>query len=568
MAKTMITLRDAPLWMKVLLTPAIVLCAMLAMAAVAFINFADQDASVRTLDAAVFERLRLAMEARDSVTLFQTGLSDFTSRAVNEQDDAGHKRIANDLLRQADTVTATVQKLAQHAGNHAGDRDLDEIAKAVAAYKESALPVIDMGKSNTSYAVMFMGDVTAQFIKLRKLLQDYVNLRERERQGVVADLLAGMSTARRNFLALLAGAAAFSGAAAFFMVRWIARPVAALTRVMGGLAAGSAQVEIPGCDQRDELGAMARAVQVFKEAMAEAARLNAERDMNSERALRRAEHLSMLIRSFDEKMTAILGSVSAAGAKMQTAAETMTQIADGTSRQTDSCANSAQRASSNVQTVAAATEELSVSVGEMGRQVAQSTTITGRAVEEAVSTNDTVGGLADAARKIGEIVDLISSIAAQTNLLALNATIEAARAGEAGRGFAVVASEVKSLAHQTTMATEQISAKIAEMQSATNNVVAAIGGIGTTIREVSHISAAIAAGIEEQAAATKEIAHNVQSAAKGTSEVSTVIDNIAKATATTGSSAAQVLDAASQLSRESEALRNEVDRFLDAVKAA
>jgi methyl-accepting chemotaxis protein len=564
----MITLRDAPLWMKVLLTPTIVLCAMLAMATVAFINFADQDASVRTLDAAVFERLRLAMEARDSVTLFQTGLSDFTSRAVNEQDDAGHQRIAKDLLHQADTVTATVQKLAEHSGNRASDADLDEIAKAVRAYTESAVPVIDMGKSNTSYAVMFMGDVTAQFIRLRKLLQDYVNLRERERQAVVAELLAGMSTARRNFLLLLAGAAALSGTAAFFIVRLIARPVAALTRVMGGLAAGSTQVEIPGCDQRDELGAMARAVQVFKEAMAEAARLNAERDMNSERALRRTEHLSMLIRSFDEKVTAILSSVSAAGVKMQTAAETMTRVADGTSRQTDSCASSAQQASSNVQAVAAATEELSVSVGEMGRQVAQSTTITGRAVEEAVSTNDTVGGLAEAARKIGEIVDLISSIAAQTNLLALNATIEAARAGEAGRGFAVVASEVKSLAHQTTMATEQISAKISEMQGATNNVVAAIGGIGTTIREVSHISAAIAAGIEEQAVATKEIAHNVQSAAKGTSEVSAVIDNIAKATATTGSSAGQVLDAASQLSRESEALRNEVDRFLDAVKAA
>jgi methyl-accepting chemotaxis protein len=561
------TLRDAPLWAKVLLTPAIVLCAMLGMAAVAFVNFAEQDASVRRLDTAVFERLRLAMEARDGVTLFQAGLSDFTSVAVNETDDARHKQIASKLLQQADSTSALVQKLAERAGG-AGDQRADGIVKAFTAYKDSAVPVIDMAQSNASYAVMLMGDVSSQFLKLRQLLEDYVMVREAQRRTVVSDLLAGMSATRRNFLLLLMGAAAFSAIAVVFIVRLISRPVTTLTRVMGTLAAGKMDTEVPGCEQRDELGEMARAVQVFKEAMVEAARLQAEREANSERAVRRGQQLSLFVRSFEEEVSKILGLVSAAGSEMQTAAATMSEVADSTTSQTDACSNAAQQASSNVQTVAVATEELSASVNEISRQVAQSTAITRRAVDEAAGTNETVGGLADAARRIGEIVDMINGIAAQTNLLALNATIEAARAGDAGKGFAVVASEVKSLAQQTTTATEQISSKIVEMQTATDKVVAAIGGIGSTIDEVNQIAAAIASGIEQQGSATQEIARNVQAAADGAHEVSDAIESIAQATATTGGAAGRVSEAARQLSDQSETLRREIDRFLETVKAA
>jgi len=470
-------------------------------------------------------------------------------------------------LRQADTTAELVQRLAAHAGD-ASDGPVDEIVKAFKVYKEGALPVIEMAQSNGSYAVMLMGDVSSQFLKLRRLLEGYVTVREGQRQAVVFELLARMSAARRNFLLLLVGAAVFSGVAACFIVRMISRPVTTLTRVMGMLAAGQMNVEVPGCEQRDELGEMARAVQVFKEAMGEAARLQAEREANSERAVRRGQQLSGLIRSFEEKVSKILGLVSAAGSEMQTAATTMTRVADGTTRQTDACANAAQQASSNVQAVAAATEELSASVNEMSRQVAQSTTITRRAVEEAAGTNETVGGLAEAAKKIGEIVDLINGIAGQTNLLALNATIEAARAGDAGRGFAVVASEVKSLAQQTTTATEQISSKIVEMQTATNKVVAAIGGIGATIDEVNQIADTIASGIKEQGTATREIARNVQAAADGAHGVSGAIERIAEATATTGGAAEGVSEAARQLSNQSETLRREIDLFLETVRAA
>jgi len=402
------TLRHAPLWAKVLLTPAIVLIAMLVMAAVAIINFTEQDASVRRLDTAVFERLRLAMEARDGVTLFQAGLSDFTSVAANETDDARHKQIADTLLRQADSTAALVQKLADRAGD-ASDGHVDEIVKAFAAYRESALPVIDMAQSNASYAVLLMGDVSSRFLKLRQLLEGYVTVREGQRQAVVSDLLAGMSAARRNFLFMLVGAAAFSGLAAWFIVRLISRPVTTLTRVMGTLAAGQMDTEVPGCEQRDELGEMARAVEVFKEAMRDATRLQAEREANSERAVRRGQHLSELVRSFEEKVSKILGLVSASGSEMQTAAATMTKVADSTTRQTDACANAAQQAS-----VVAAIGGIGATIGEVN-QIAD--TVASGIEEQGSATMEiarNVQAAADGAQEVSGAIEQIAEAAATT----------------------------------------------------------------------------------------------------------------------------------------------------------
>ena len=218
--------------------------------------------------------------------------------------------------------------------------------------------------------------------------------------------------------------------------------------------------------------------------------------------------------------------------------------------------------------VAATTDELSVSTGEIGRQIAQSRGVTQAAVEEAERTGTQVKNLAEAAHQIGQVVDLINNIASQTNLLALNATIEAARAGEAGRGFAVVASEVKTLANQTAKATEEIGAKIISIQAATGSTVDAIDHIRGTIAEISQIAVAIASAIEEQGAATKEIARNVQQAARGTQQVSTNIAGVTGAASETGTAAGQVLGAASELSEQSEALRAEVNRFLAEIRAA
>jgi methyl-accepting chemotaxis protein len=262
------------------------------------------------------------------------------------------------------------------------------------------------------------------------------------------------------------------------------------------------------------------------------------------------------------RITGVVETVAGASTELQATARSMSAVAEETSRQSSTVAAASEEASTNVQTVASAGEELSASIAEIGRQVEQSTKTATRAVEEAKQTNDRVEGLAQAAQKIGEVVKLISDIAAQTNLLALNATIEAARAGEAGKGFAVVAAEVKSLANQTAKATEEISTKIGEMQTATAESVGAIKAIAKTIEEINQISTTIATAVEEQSAATQEISRNVQQASAGTQEVNTNIASVTEGATQTGTSAGQVLSAAEQLSKEAETLKFEIDKFL------
>lgn len=258
----------------------------------------------------------------------------------------------------------------------------------------------------------------------------------------------------------------------------------------------------------------------------------------------------------------VVDVVASAATELQASAETMSSSAEESSRQSAAVSTAAEQASSNVQTVASAAEELSSSIGEINRQVSQSTEIAKNAVDEANRTNAVIQGLAGAAEKIGEVVNLINDIASQTKLLALNATIEAARAGEAGKGFAVVASEVKNLADQTSKATTQIASQIGGMQSETQNAVTAINQIGATIGKIAEIATTIASAVEEQGAATQEIARNVQQAASGTLEVSNNITGVTEAAAQTGSAASEILQASNELSRQADQLRTEIETFL------
>jgi methyl-accepting chemotaxis protein len=281
----------------------------------------------------------------------------------------------------------------------------------------------------------------------------------------------------------------------------------------------------------------------------------------------RQRKIEAMINEFDAKSTEAIESVATAAGELHISSQSLSGSAEETTRQSAAVAAASKQASANVQTVASATEELSASVQEVGRQAAQSAAIAQKAVEEAGRSNRMVSGLAEAAQKIGDVVNLINDIAGQTNLLALNATIEAARAGEAGKGFAVVASEVKSLATQTAKATEDIAGQIAAIQGATEQSVETIKAIGETIAEVNSIVSAIAAAVEEQSAVTKEIAGNVQQAATGTQEVSSNIAGVNQAAESTGGIAGQMLDAATELSRRSEQLSRDVKSFLAEVKA-
>jgi methyl-accepting chemotaxis protein len=371
------------------------------------------------------------------------------------------------------------------------------------------------------------------------------------------------------FQAALAGAGLLGGTVLAVLVgRGIVRPLTAMTGVMTRLAGGDRAVVVPGTARGDEMGDMARAVEVFKSNAVAAA---AQQDQQAaERAAtdRRAARLAGLVQGFETQVTGMAGMLSSAATELEATAREMTATAARTTEQAASVTGAADAASAGVQTVAAAAEELTASIGEIGRQVAQATRVSETAVADARRTDTIVRALADGAQKIGDVVGLITNIAGQTNLLALNATIEAARAGDAGKGFAVVASEVKGLAAQTGRATEEIASQIAQIQAATQEAVAAIQSIASTIAEVSTISTAIAAAVEEQGAATAEIARNVQQTAHSTRQVTASIASVNDGAGSTGAAARDVLGAAADLSRQAERLTGEVDRFVTGVRAA
>jgi methyl-accepting chemotaxis protein len=368
----------------------------------------------------------------------------------------------------------------------------------------------------------------------------------------------------------MAGIAVLLGVAIAWLVsRSIVNPVTNMTSAMGQLAGGDTATEIPARERSDEIGKMAAAVQVFKDNMIEAERLRAEQAENEKRAAaEKKATMHKMANDFESAVGSIVKAVAAASTELNSAAQSMTQTAEETSRQSGAVATASEQATANVQTVATAAEELSASVQEITRQVSQSSTISDRAVARAASTNDTVQMLAEGAKRIDDVVKLINDIAGQTNLLALNATIEAARAGEAGKGFAVVASEVKNLATQTAKATDEIAAQISEIQRATGESVTAIGDISAVIKEMSEISTAIASAVEEQGAATQEIARNVQEASAGTAEVTTNITGVNRAAGETGAAASQVLSSAGELSRHAESLQSELNKFLATIRAA
>jgi methyl-accepting chemotaxis protein len=349
----------------------------------------------------------------------------------------------------------------------------------------------------------------------------------------------------------------------------VIRPVVRMTSAMKHLADGDLEIEIPSVERRDEIGEMAGAMQVFKTNMMETKRLRAEQsEIEAQQAQRRRADMTKLANDFEGAVGEIIETVSSTSIELEASARTLKSTSERSQQLTTMVAAASEEASTNVQSVASATEEMAASVNEISRQVQTSASIANEAVAQAHKTNDRVGELAKAAARIGDVVELINTIAGQTNLLALNATIEAARAGEAGRGFAVVASEVKALAEQTARATGEISQQIAGIQNATQESVGAIKEIGDTIGRMSEIASTIASAVEEQGAATQEISRNVQQAAQGTRQVSANITDVQRGTGETGSASSQVLSAAQTLSRDSNRLKTEVGKFLDTVRAA
>ncbi|WP_076862468.1 methyl-accepting chemotaxis protein [Bradyrhizobium mercantei] len=370
-------------------------------------------------------------------------------------------------------------------------------------------------------------------------------------------------------LAMILGAAIIVGVGvSFLMIRDVSSGIASIVNPMQALGRGDLTAVVPHQGEKTEIGAMADTLQVFKEALIAKKTADEAAAADAEAKIERGRRVDTITRNFEQMIGEIVQTVSSASTQLEASASTLSSTARRSQELTTSVAAASEEASTNVQSVASATEELSSSVTEISRQVQESARMAGDAVGQARTTNDRVSELSKAAARIGDVVELINTIAGQTNLLALNATIEAARAGEAGRGFAVVASEVKALAEQTAKATGEIGQQIAGIQTATQESVGAIKEISSTIERLSEISSTIAAAVEEQGAATQEISRNVQQAAQGTQQVSANITDVQHGANETGSASSQVLSAAQSLSGDSNRLKLEVGRFLEAVRAA
>ncbi len=368
---------------------------------------------------------------------------------------------------------------------------------------------------------------------------------------------------------VIAGLSLLLGRAmAILISRGIVRPIAAMTSAMARLAKGDTTEEVPARERSDEIGAMAIAVQLFKDNIIAAAHTRAEQEQAQQREVARGRAIEASVKGFEAAVAEVVDAVSSAANTLQDTAGPMSGSAEETTRQAATVSAASEQATSNVQTVAAAAEQLAHSIQEISHQVAQAGQVIQAGVQQTQRSNAQVQSLAGTAERIGDVVQIINDIAAQTNLLALNATIEAARAGDAGKGFAVVASEIKALANQTAKATEEIATQIKTIQEATRTAVHSIEDVTRTIDKVSETAAAIASAVEQQGAAMQESSRNVQEAAQGTREVSSTILSVREAAQQTGAAAGEVLASAGELSSSGAALRHRVEHFLREVRAA
>ena len=440
---------------------------------------------------------------------------------------------------------------------------LDRTEKALALYQENTGQVLSMQALDFSAAVSFMWTAQDNFQALLAESEAMIALEGRLVEEFKTQAATAAARTRSLFIAISVSALLALAGIGLLLGRVIARAVGGMTQAMDRLAQGQLDVSVPSMGQRDEIGAMAAAVQVFKDNALRVRALTAEQEglQRQAEADKRAA-MAALAADIEASVRTAVHTASAAADSIRGEAELLAANAETASSQTAQVAQSSEAASGNVENVAQAAGRLVGSISEIDRQVSESSRVAQEAVAEAARTDGTVKSLTRASNKIGEVVGLINDIASQTNLLALNATIEAARAGDAGKGFAVVANEVKSLANQTTRATEEIGTQITAVQDQTRAVVSAIDAIGKVIEEVSQIAGSIAAAVEQQAAATAEIARNVEPAAAGTSEVNATIAGGRHAAAETGTAAGTVLRAAKHLSGHAETLQATVNGFL------
>jgi methyl-accepting chemotaxis protein len=561
-------IKNISLSWKVQLAPAFLILVLVGVGGYALQALRSNQAAVDALFSGPVRQSELSNELTTAAWIAHAKLYRLAATAANEKDD---KKVAA-FAKEASAAAAKISdglKAVEAAQAGLKQEAFEKLKAAVAGYLKQSKNAVEMADGDPGSALMFIKGAERNFADIEKLTDDLTARSNDSKDREIAR--AGMRLDEEQFTLMAVLVVAFVGIVlSFFIGRNISGPVVAMSKAMRELAVGNFDVQLPGLDRRDEVGQMAHAIQEFKvQAIAKAERETAEREQkNHELAAARRAELHKLADSFEAAVGNIIGNVGAASSELESSAVILTKSSASTQQLSTVVTEASKETSTNVQSVASATEEMAGSINEIGRQVSDSNRIANEAVEQAQKTDARIAELSLAASRIGDVTKLITTIAEQTNLLALNATIEAARAGDAGRGFAVVAQEVKALASQTAKATSEISTQIAGMQAATQDSVLAIKEISGTIGRVSEIAAAIAAAIEEQGAATQEIARNVQQAAVGATQVATSIADVNRGAGDTGSASSQVLSSAQLLSNENKRLQSEMVKFLATVRAA
>ncbi|WP_044560060.1 methyl-accepting chemotaxis protein [Azospirillum sp. B4] len=479
------------------------------------------------------------------------------------KDWAAKKADIQSMFKDLRAVADLPEEQAALDGAEAG------LAEYIAIFEQQMLPALDKSDVLTPAIRDLDGKVDEARDRMTQNLEKMAALNLAQSQDAEKAFDIASAKGRTGGLVFAGIAIALTLLLSTLTARSITRPVDLLRMVMETMAGGARRVDVPGTVRKDEIGAMARAVEVFKESLIQGDALAAEQaTLKAEAEAQRKAAMARAADTFEATVRAVVDKVATAAADIQLTARDLGEAAEESLRQTTTVSAAASQSAGNVRTVATASEELSSSISEISRQVENSAVIAREAVAQVDATRGTIDGLAEVANRIGEVVKLITDIASQTNLLALNATIEAARAGEAGKGFAVVASEVKALATQTAKATDEIAAHVGAIQGASGQAVSAISDIGGTIRRIDEIASIIAAAVQEQGAATQAIVSNVGETARATEEITENIFGVNERADKTARKSAEVEASSTELSAEAGVLRAQVDSFLAQLRAA
>jgi methyl-accepting chemotaxis protein len=554
---------------KITAVVAFLLLAMTGMGLLAVKNMRSLNASTVDIATNWLPSVRLLGELRTGVTTYRNVVREHMLAVTLEEKLASEKVLAG-VVESNSVIRQNYEKVITSPEERA---IYNEWVQLWESYKKGTEEVMalsrkEAGRLPEEAHALNTKTVNPIALKADALLKKDIDLNDTGADTSTKDAADNYSSAFAMLAGILGFAVIVGVGVGIYLIRDVSSGIDSIVKPMQALGNGDLTAQVPHQGESTEIGAMADTLQVFKQALIAKKAADEAAAIDAEAKIERGRRVDGITRDFESLIGEIVETVSSASTELEASAGTLTSTAERAQQLTTAVAAASEEASTNVQSVASATEEMASSVNEISRQVQESARMAGDAVDQARKTNDRVSELSKAAARIGDVVELINTIAGQTNLLALNATIEAARAGEAGRGFAVVASEVKALAEQTAKATGEIGQQITGIQAATQESVNAIKEISGTIEKLSEISSTIAAAVEEQGAATQEISRNVQQAAQGTQQVSANITDVQRGASETGSASSQVLSAAQMLAGDSNRLKLEVGKFLSSVRAA